>query len=100
MGSALVTGDPDYLRQLLLILLDNALKYTPPDGTVTLGQWRRDSAVEVTVHDTGVGIRARPISRTSSSASTEPTRRGRETRAARAWVSLLPGGLLNNMEAS
>jgi two-component system, OmpR family, sensor kinase len=55
---ALVEGDPDYLRQLLLILLDNALKYTPPEGTVTLGLWRRGPAVELTVQDTGVGIPA------------------------------------------
>ncbi|GIW07446.1 MAG: two-component sensor histidine kinase [Dehalococcoidia bacterium] len=58
---ALVEGDPDRLRQLLLILLDNALKYTPPTGQVTLGLSRNGTAAEVTVRDTGVGIAAHDL---------------------------------------
>jgi signal transduction histidine kinase len=54
----LVEGDPDYLRQLLLILLDNALKYTPPEGAIRVGLRQHDGAAEVTVRDTGVGIAA------------------------------------------
>ncbi|MBI2320723.1 MAG: HAMP domain-containing protein [Chloroflexi bacterium] len=53
---ALVEGDPDRLKQLFLIVLDNALKYTPPSGTVTLGLRRYDATAEVTVRDTGIGI--------------------------------------------
>jgi signal transduction histidine kinase len=53
---AVVMGDPDRLRQLLLNLVDNALKYTPRDGTVTLSLHRRNGWVRVTVRDTGVGI--------------------------------------------
>ncbi len=51
-------GDADRLRQLLLILLDNALKYTPSDGSVTLGLRRDAAQAEITVQDTGVGISA------------------------------------------
>ena len=51
-----VDGDPDRLRQLLLILLDNALKYTPPEGQVTLGLRRDGATAEVFVRDTGSGI--------------------------------------------
>jgi two-component system, OmpR family, sensor kinase len=51
-----VTGDEDRLKQLLLILLDNALKYTPPNGHVTLGLQREASGSKITVRDTGVGI--------------------------------------------
>ena len=51
-----VTGDEDRLKQLLLILLDNALKYTPPNGLVTLGLQREASGSKITVRDTGVGI--------------------------------------------
>ena len=35
-GDLEVDGDPDALRQLLLALVDNAIKYTPPTGSVTL----------------------------------------------------------------
>jgi two-component system OmpR family sensor kinase len=53
---ARVEGDEDRLKQLVLILLDNALKYTPANGHVTLGLHHRDAAVEIVVRDTGVGI--------------------------------------------
>ena len=44
------------LRRLLLILVDNAIKYTPAGGTVTLGAGSDGSAVKIAVADTGVGI--------------------------------------------
>ena len=53
---ARVEGDEDRLKQLLLVLLDNALKYTPATGQVTLGLRRRETDVELVVRDTGVGI--------------------------------------------
>lgn len=52
----LVEGDPDRLQELFLILLDNALRYTPADGRITLELRRKERAAEVTVRDTGVGI--------------------------------------------
>lgn len=53
-----VTGDTDRLKQLTLILLDNALKYTPATGSVTLGLQPIDNSAELIVTDTGVGIPA------------------------------------------
>ncbi len=53
---ARVEGDEDRLKQLLLILIDNALKYTPATGRATLGLHRRETDVEIVVRDTGVGI--------------------------------------------
>jgi len=53
---ASIEGNADRLKQLLLILLDNALKYTPADGWVTLGLQRKGAFVEVLVRDTGIGI--------------------------------------------
>jgi two-component system OmpR family sensor kinase len=51
-----VLGDHDYLLQLLLILLDNALKSTPETGTVTVSTERRDGSILIGVRDTGPGI--------------------------------------------
>ena len=53
---ALVEGDPDRLKELSLILLDNAIKYTPPGEQVILNLCRHDGTAELTVRDTGVGI--------------------------------------------
>jgi signal transduction histidine kinase len=52
-----VIGDEDRLKQLVLILLDNALKYTPTNGQVTLGLQREASGSKITIRDTGVGIK-------------------------------------------
>lgn len=49
-------GDSDKLKQLLLILLDNALKYTPPGGQVFLSLDRRENEAVLTVEDNGPGI--------------------------------------------
>jgi heavy metal sensor kinase len=52
----LVMGDETALRRLAGILLDNALKYTPPPGSVSLSLETRDQSVVMTVRDSGVGI--------------------------------------------
>jgi heavy metal sensor kinase len=51
-----VLGSRDALQELLLILVDNALKYTPAGGEVTLGVERQDGEYALRVRDTGVGI--------------------------------------------
>jgi len=53
---ALVQGDSERLRQLLLNLAENAVKYTPAGGTITLGLENTDGWVRVYVRDTGIGI--------------------------------------------
>jgi two-component system, OmpR family, sensor kinase len=58
-----VMGDEDRLRQLFLILLDNAFKYTPAEGCVTVGLTRDGDQAVVTVADSGVGIPADDIPR-------------------------------------
>jgi PAS domain S-box-containing protein len=50
------TADPEKLRQVLSILLDNALRYSPDGGTVTLEVVRSLDVVEIRVTDEGVGI--------------------------------------------
>lgn len=51
-----IEGDPDRIKQLLLILVDNAVKYTPPGGRVRLSLSRDENAATFVVKDTGIGI--------------------------------------------
>lgn len=53
---ALVRGDRERLRQLLLNLAENAVKYTPAGGTITLGLENRGGWVFIYIRDTGIGI--------------------------------------------
>jgi signal transduction histidine kinase len=53
-----VRADRERLRQILLNLVDNAVKYTPPGGTIEVGAGRRNGEVTVSVRDSGVGIPA------------------------------------------
>lgn len=57
-GRLLVMGDPDRLKQVLLVLLDNALKYgrQTPDGWARLSVGRRDGQAIITIEDNGPGI--------------------------------------------
>jgi signal transduction histidine kinase len=61
-----VRGDPDRLRQLLLLLLDNACRYTPAKGQIAIGLERCQSEVVVTVSDSGIGIPADELDRVQS----------------------------------
>lgn len=49
-------ADRDRLVQILLNLLGNALRYTPPDGAIVIEAQPVDGAVQITVRDTGIGI--------------------------------------------
>lgn len=53
-----VWGNPDRTQQVLIALLDNAFKYTPEGGVVTLSACAEGDVVRVRVRDTGVGIPA------------------------------------------
>lgn len=53
---ATVHGDADQLKQVLVALLDNALKYTPYEGSVTLSLTTDEYFATIKVSDTGIGI--------------------------------------------
>ena len=52
-----VRGDPARLQQIVWNLLSNAVKFTPKDGSVQVALERVDSHVEITVTDSGMGIK-------------------------------------------
>src|SRR3546814_11226539 len=56
---AVVRADPDLLRRLLTLLLDNAAKFTPA-GKVLLGCRRFGGGVRIEVRDRGPGIAEKP----------------------------------------
>jgi signal transduction histidine kinase len=55
-ADATALADPDALRQILLILLDNALKHTPPDAGIQIKVAQADHRVLIHVGDEGPGI--------------------------------------------
>ena len=58
-----VRGDPDRIKQLLLILVDNAIKYTPAPGRVSVSLRREAASALFEVRDEGIGISDADISR-------------------------------------
>lgn len=54
----LIAGNPAALRRLFLVLIDNAIKYSPPGAEVIVGIENGNGQVSVTVQDFGIGISA------------------------------------------
>jgi CheY-like chemotaxis protein len=59
----LVAGDPARLEQVVTNLLTNAIKYTPPEGTITVRADRVGREALITVADTGAGLTAEMLDR-------------------------------------
>lgn len=57
-----ILGNGDALRQVLLVLLDNALTHTPPDTTISLTTAVQNGQVAIRVSDDGPGIAAAHLS--------------------------------------
>lgn len=62
------TGDPDMFKQMLINLVDNAIKYTPENGKVLVGAYKLEDEGEqekllITVKDNGIGIPKQHIPR-------------------------------------
>lgn len=51
-----VLADADRLEQVLINLVHNAIKFTPPKGSVHLRAWRQGPGIQLEVADTGVGM--------------------------------------------
>ena len=62
-GGTLVLGDGDKLRQLISILLDNAIKYGAGGGTITLSLQKTDRQAKLTVSNPGDQIPSEQLAR-------------------------------------
>jgi two-component system, sensor histidine kinase and response regulator len=56
-------GDPKRVRQILLNILTNAIKFTPEQGKVIVRSWLEDGYAVMEVEDSGIGIEAEQIPR-------------------------------------
>ncbi|WP_407345082.1 sensor histidine kinase [Pengzhenrongella phosphoraccumulans] len=59
---AVIVGSPELISRALLNVLDNALKFTPPDETITVSVRADSSRATIQVTDTGTGMSANAIS--------------------------------------
>lgn len=57
----LVKGHPELLLRLVINLLDNALRYTPPGGKISLALRQEKDKINFIITDTGIGIPAKDI---------------------------------------
>lgn len=55
-GELFIQGNPDYLTSLFLNLLDNAIKYTPNNGRLTVKTRKKYAQIQVAITNTGGGI--------------------------------------------
>ena len=75
-GVRVARADPEKLQRVLFNLIQNAIRHTPPDGSVTVRAEPAGSWVEIEVADTGSGVRAGDRERLF-----EPFTRGEESRS-------------------
>ncbi len=62
-GRVQIQGDQLRLSQALMNLLNNAVKFTPDGGDITIGVQEEDDVLRVAVHDTGIGIDRKDLHR-------------------------------------
>jgi two-component system OmpR family sensor kinase len=51
-----ISGDRDQLHRLFINLMDNAIKYTPTGGSISLSLGKEDCQAQISVTDTGIGL--------------------------------------------
>ena len=56
-----IMADPDRIRQVIINILSNAIKYTPSHGSVTVLCGQQEDSVYVKISDTGIGIPEKDI---------------------------------------
>jgi heavy metal sensor kinase len=96
-----IEGDSSSLRRLFFILLDNAVKYTPPQGRITVSLEASDGSAVAEVRDTGIGIAAQDLPHIFERFFRADRARSRETGGAGLglaighWIAEAHGGTLS-----
>ena len=62
-GLPKVLGDHKRLLQVFINLLDNAIKYTPEGGSITVSATSKEKIVQIDISDTGIGISEKDLPR-------------------------------------
>ena len=63
MSNVKLMGDKDLIQQVIYNLLDNAVKFTPENGTIRVFAENSENLTRVTIRNTGAGVKAEEISR-------------------------------------
>jgi signal transduction histidine kinase len=96
-----IEGDSNSLRRLFLILLDNAVKYTAPQGRITVSLRSSDGCAVAEVRDTGIGIAAEDLPHVFERFFRADRARSRETGGAGLglsigqWIAQAHGGTIS-----
>lgn len=61
---AYVNADKQLIKQVIRILVDNSIKYTPDGGEIILRITKKDNSVHITIQDSGIGIKAEDLANT------------------------------------
>jgi two-component system phosphate regulon sensor histidine kinase PhoR len=84
-----VLADPGRLEQVIVNLLDNAIKYTPENGSVTLSAADMGGMVKISVSDTGPGIPPKDMPRIFERFYRVDTARSREVEGTGLGLSIV-----------
>ena len=93
MRRILLDTDPNFIRVILRNLVSNAIKFTPPGGTITLSGLSRDNKVLLRVKDTGPGLTKAGIANIFEWNSIRSDSSGLGLRLAREFAEKLGGAI-------
>jgi len=62
-GNFTINADKAKIEQLLVNLIDNAIKYTPAEGTITISLVNQHPSLAINIQDSGIGIPAEHLGR-------------------------------------